>query len=104
MCNLRNHHQIDVYREGERWERDELTLDEAAEVLAISTLSVRRLIQEGRLPAQQFCKGAPWIIKIDDLGGNDVIEAADKRRGSRPPSQNSHQKHLPYEGIARWAL
>ena len=94
VCSLRNHHQIDVYREGERQERGEMTLDEAAEVLAISASSVRRLIQEGRLPAQQFCKGAPWIIKMDDLGRNDVIEAADKRRGSRPPSQNPHQKTL----------
>jgi len=94
VCSLRNHHQIDVYREGERQERGELTLDEAAEVLAISTSSVRRLIQEGRLPAQQFCKGVPWIIKMEDLGRNDVLEAADKKRGSRPSSQIPHQKTL----------
>ena len=51
-------------------------------------------VEESRLPAQQFCKGAPWIIKMDDLGRNDVIEAVDKRRGSRPPSGNPHQKTL----------
>ena len=54
----------------------------------------RRLIQEGRLPAGQFCKGAPWIIKIDDLGRQDVIEAANQRRGPRPPSENPDQKTL----------
>jgi len=91
---LRNYHQIVVYREGERQERGELTLDEAAEVLALSPSSVRRLIQEGRLPAGQFCKGAPWIIKIDDLSRQDVIEAADQRRGRRPSSENPDQKTL----------
>lgn len=94
VCTLRNYHQIDVYREGERQERGELTLDEAAEVLALSPSSVRRLIQEGQLPAGQFCKGAPWIIKIEDLGRKDVIEAADQRRGRRPPSENHDQKTL----------
>lgn len=94
VCTLRNYHRIDVYREDERQERGELTLDEAAEALALSPSSVRRLIQEGRLPAQQFCKGAPWIINMDDLGRNDVIEAAEKRRGRCPPSENPHQKTL----------
>lgn len=96
VCTLRNHHQIDVYREGERKERGELTLDEAAEVLVLSPSSVRRLIQEGRLPAQQFCKGAPWIIKMGDLGRDGVIEAADKRRGRRPSSVDPHQKTLAF--------
>jgi len=94
VCTLRNYHQIDVYREGERQERGELTLDEAAEVLALSPSSVRRLIQEDRLPARQFCKGAPWIIKSEDLGRQDVIEAADQRRGPRPSSENPDQKTL----------
>jgi hypothetical protein len=46
------------------------------------------------LSAGQFCKGAPWIIKIEDLGRKDVIEAADQRRGHRPPSENPDQKTL----------
>jgi excisionase family DNA binding protein len=94
VCTLRNRHNIDVYLEGERQERGELTLDEAAEVLELSPSTVRRLIQEGRLPAGQFCKGAPWIIKMEDLGRKDVIEAADQRRGRRPPSENPDQKIL----------
>ena len=94
VCSLRNHHQIDAYRTGERQERGELTLDEAAEALAVSPSSVRRLIRECRLPAQQFCKGAPWIIKLDDIGSKDVIEAAKKKRGRRPPPEDLHQKTL----------
>lgn len=94
VCTLRNRHNIYVYREGERQERGELTLDEATEVLELSPSTVRRLIQEGRLPAGQFCKGAPWIIRMEYLGRKDVIEAADQRRGRRPPSDNPDQKVL----------
>lgn len=94
VCSLRNNNDIDVYREGERTERGELTLDEAARVLAVSPASVRRLIQEGHIPATQFCKGAPWIIKMDDLGRENVIQAADRKRLSSPSSRNPDQKTL----------
>ena len=86
VCSLRNHHGIQVYQEGERHDRGEVTLDEAAEALAISPSSVRRLIKDGHLPAEKFCKGAPWIIKKDDLGSENVMKAADNRRGQRPSS------------------
>ena len=44
---------------GERTERGEATLDEAAKALAVSPSTVRRLIAEGVLAARQSCKGAP---------------------------------------------
>ncbi len=71
-----------------------MTLDEAAATLALSASSARRLIQDGHLPAQQFCKGAPWIIKVDDLSKKEIIQAADKRRARRPSSDNLDQKTL----------
>jgi hypothetical protein len=58
VASLRKDHNIAVYREGERAERGEVTLDEAAEALAVSPATVRRLIVEGALPANQSCKGA----------------------------------------------
>jgi len=60
VASLRKDHNIAVYRDGERAERGEATLDEAAERLAVSPATVRRLIVEGVLPASQICKGAPW--------------------------------------------
>lgn len=92
--SLRNRHGIDVYRDGERNERGEVTLDEAAATLLLSTSSVRRLIQQGKLPAHQFCKGAPWIICVDDLARSDVVQAANARRLQSPPSGNPDQKTL----------
>jgi len=92
--SLRNRHGIDVYRDGERQERGEVTLDEAATTLLLSTSSVRRLIQQGMLPAHQFCKGAPWIICVDDLTRDDVVQAANARRLYSPPSGNPSQKSM----------
>jgi len=94
VCSLRNHHEIEVYRDGERQERGECTLDEAAETLSLSPSSVRRLVAEGQLPAKQFCKGAPWIIHAVDLKREDVIEAAQARRSGSPPPENHKQKTL----------
>ncbi len=94
VCTMRNHHQIDVYREGERAERGELTLEEAAAVLTLSISSVRRLVLDGAIPAYQFCKGAPWIIKMDDLSTEDVVKSADRKRRYAPPSGNPDQKSL----------
>ena len=91
---LRSHNDIAAYREGERRERGEVTLDEAAAALTVSPSTVRRLIKDGQLAASQLCKGAPWIIKAADLERPDVKRAATARRLRRPPSGNPLQKEL----------
>lgn len=60
---FRNDHNIAVYEEGERDARGELTLEETAAMLNTSKESVRRLIANKILKAEQACSGAPWIIK-----------------------------------------
>jgi excisionase family DNA binding protein len=94
VCSLRNQQTIEPYREGERAERGEVTLDEAAMVLNVSASTVRRLIEDGTLPAQQLCKGAPWVIRSSDLERTEVSQAAQARRLRRPSSGNPHQKEL----------
>lgn len=94
VCSLRSHNDIATYREGERRERGEVTLDEAAAALSVSPSTVRRLIKDGQLAASQLCKGAPWIIKAADLERPDVKRAATARRLRRPPSGNPLQKEL----------
>jgi excisionase family DNA binding protein len=94
VCSLRSHNAIATYREGERRERGEVTLDEAAAALSVSPSTVRRLIKDGQLLANQFCKGAPWIIKAADLERADVKSAATARRLRRPPSGDPLQKVL----------
>jgi excisionase family DNA binding protein len=94
VCVLRNHRRIPPYREGERAERGELTLEEAAKVLEVSEATVRRLIKEKALPAHQLCKGAPWVIRARDLESEDARRAADARRSRRPPSGDPRQNSL----------
>jgi excisionase family DNA binding protein len=96
VCSLRNQQTIEPYREGERAERGEVTLDEAAMVLNVSASTVRRLIEDSTLPAQQLCKGAPWVIRSSDLERTEVSQAAQARRLRRPSSGNPHQKELDF--------
>ena len=94
VCSLRNQQTIEPYKDGERAERGESTLDEAAAALSVSSSTIRRLIEDGTLPAQQLCKGAPWVIRSRDLDQPNIKNAADARRLRRPPSGNPQQKEL----------
>jgi Helix-turn-helix domain len=94
VCSLRYQNEIPVYREGERAERGEVTLDEAANILAISRTMIRRLIRDRVLPAQQICQNAPWILRHDDLVLPEVRREVDGRRRRRPEPENPLQNAL----------
>jgi DNA invertase Pin-like site-specific DNA recombinase len=96
VCSLRHQHGIATYRDGERVERGEVTLNEAAEALDISLTTIRHLIEEGLLPAKHLCKNAPWIVRRADLEMPDVRREADRRRSKRPALQNLLQNSLPF--------
>ena len=91
---LRNTHGIAVYREGERAERGEVTLDEAAEILQVSRATAYRMVTNGVIPAQQLCAGAPWVIRLVDLQLDTVRRDAEARRSRRPISHNPLQNSL----------
>jgi excisionase family DNA binding protein len=91
VCFLRNHRKIPPYRDGERAERGEVTLAEAATCLGVSEATVRRLIKEKVLSANQLCKGASWVIRASDLARQTVRRAADARRQRHPPSDDPRQ-------------
>jgi excisionase family DNA binding protein len=96
VCSLRHDHKIAPYREGERADRGEVTINEAAATLAVSPSTIRRMISDGMLPAQQLCKGAPWIIRLRDLEREDVRAEAEARRLRRPTSGNPSQESLDF--------
>ncbi|MGV7219834.1 helix-turn-helix domain-containing protein, partial [Bradyrhizobium sp. UFLA05-112] len=95
VCSLRNTNGIPVYREGERAERAEATLDEAADILKVSRTTAYRMVSSGTLPARQLCGGAPWIIQLADLQRDAVCREADARRSRRPISRDPQQNLLP---------
>lgn len=94
VCSLRNNHGIAPYRDGERADRGEATLDEAAGILQVSPSTVRRMVDRGILAANQLCKGAPWVIHLSDIENNAVRREADARRLRRPASHDPRQNVL----------
>ena len=66
-CSFRNHHGIAVYREGEWAERGEITLEAAAQIMEVSVMTALRMVRHGIIKGRQLCRGAPWVIKAEDM-------------------------------------
>jgi excisionase family DNA binding protein len=94
ICSLRHQLGIAAYREGERAERGEVTLQEAAALLSVSPSTILRMINDGTLPASQLCRGAAWIIRHADLQREHVRQEAYRRRYRRPASEHHLQMDL----------
>ena len=87
---FRKDHQIAVYRDGERAERGEVILHEAATRLGVSKMTIVRLIKDGLLPAKQACVGAPYVIREVDLDLPEIRRAIAKGRAvPADPRQNT---------------
>jgi excisionase family DNA binding protein len=87
---FRNDNHIAVYHDGERAERGEVVVREAAASLAVSKMTVIRLIKDGLLPAKQVCFGAPYVIQQADLDLPAVRRAIkDGRSVSHDPRQGT---------------
>src|SRR5271154_13838 len=69
-----NTHGIAGYADGEWAERGEITLTDAAKMLDLSPLTVLRWIRAGIIPAEQYCKGAPWVIKRRSIEDPNLVE------------------------------
>jgi DNA invertase Pin-like site-specific DNA recombinase len=90
--SFRHHHGIAVYRDGEWAERGEITLEAAADILNVSPMTALRMIRRGELKGQQLCKGAPWVIKADD-----VAACGTQHRSRRPLTADPSQKIFDFE-------
>lgn len=83
--SFRGDHRIAVYKTGEREARGELTLEQAADALGTSKMTVLRMIGVGSLQGTQACKGAPWVIKANDVERPEIRAAvATLARGPLP--------------------
>jgi excisionase family DNA binding protein len=83
VCSLRSYREIEVYREGERQLRGEMTVSEVATLLQVGETTVRRMIRQKHLPATQACNKAPWILLKTDV---EQYVAARGRRASPQPT------------------
>ncbi|MFG5380587.1 helix-turn-helix domain-containing protein, partial [Yoonia sp. R2-816] len=66
------------------------TMSEAAKELGVTNHVIRRLINDGILPAKQVVDGAPYQIRTEDLQSDQVIQAL--RRKKRPCRTQSDQQ------------
>ena len=94
--SFRGDHRIAVYRDGEREERGEMTLEQVAQALQISKMSVLRMIGDKEMPAHQACKGAPWVIRQDALSRPEVQRAAQPDH-KQPRTRNPNQKTFEFQ-------
>jgi excisionase family DNA binding protein len=89
--SIRKVHGMHAFRSAEKdgvW----LTMREAAAKLGVTSHVIRRLIQDGALPAEQVVPGAPWQIEARNLEAETVLTAL-ARRGR--PCQAQAQGQLP---------
>src|SRR6202021_2388568 len=84
---FRNPHNVAVYRDGEWAERGEITLDAAAQIIGVAKMTALRIIRRGDLRGRQACKGAPWVIKTED-----VAAFGTRSSSAAPVTPNSAQQ------------
>jgi DNA invertase Pin-like site-specific DNA recombinase len=89
---FRGHHGVAVYRDGERAERGEITLDAAAEIIGVCKMTALRMIRRGDIKGRQVCTGAPWVIKAED-----VAAFAARKRSSASVTPNPAQQAFEFQ-------
>jgi hypothetical protein len=95
VCAFRNQHDIAVYRDGERADRGELTLEEAAGSLGVSPMTALRMIRSGILEGHHLCKGAPWVITAQSV--EDAKRRPLRFAAHRPLTENPDQEVLAFQ-------
>ena len=91
VSSLRRVHGIHAYRSAEK-DGEWLTMSEAAASLGVTAHAIRRLIEDGVVPAEQVVPDAPWQIRAADLQNPRVVEALAARRS---PRRADRQNELP---------
>jgi DNA invertase Pin-like site-specific DNA recombinase len=75
VCSFRSHHGIAVHRESEWAERGEITLEAAAQIMNVSVMTALRMVRHGIIKGRQVCRGAPWVIKAEDVASRRPLTA-----------------------------
>jgi excisionase family DNA binding protein len=73
VYSARHYHQLPAF--DSNYSNRLLTLQQAAEYLAVSATKIRRLIRQKKLPAEQVVPCAPWQIQLEALESEGVKRA-----------------------------
>jgi Recombinase zinc beta ribbon domain/Helix-turn-helix domain len=88
VCSFRSHHGIAVYRESEWAERGEITLQAAAQIVDVSVMTALRMVRRGIIKGRQLCRGAPWVIKVEDVAAYRKQKPSRRSLTSDPAQQS----------------
>ncbi|MYJ94551.1 MAG: serine recombinase [Proteobacteria bacterium] len=83
--SIRRVNGIDGYLSADK-QGDWYTMTQAANELGTTSHTLRRLIEDGTLPATQIVPRAPWQIRAADLHSESVAQALAQRKGPRRAS------------------
>jgi hypothetical protein len=92
VCSFRSHHGIAVHRQGEWAERGEITLAVAAQILDVSVMTALRMVRHGIINGRQLCRGAPWVIKAEDVAAYGARTTL-----PRPLTADPAQQHFDFQ-------
>jgi DNA invertase Pin-like site-specific DNA recombinase len=87
VCSFRSHHGIAVHRESEWAERGEITLEAVAQIIDVSVMTALRMVRLGIIKGRQVCRGAPWVIKAEDVAAYRAQDASRHPLTANPAQQ-----------------
>ena len=88
VCSFRSHHGIAVYRDSEWAERGEITLESAAQIMDVSVMTALRMVRRGIIKGRQPCRGAPWVIKVEEMAAYREQKPSRRSLTSDPTQQS----------------
>jgi DNA invertase Pin-like site-specific DNA recombinase len=92
VAHTRNYHQIPIFvNQGERpW----ISAAEAAKALKVGISVIHTVIKHDILPARQITKGAPWMIRGEDLQREEVKNYITQARAGKPAPRGDNTQTL----------
>jgi hypothetical protein len=87
VCSFRSHHGIAVHYESEWAERGEITLEAVAQIMDVSVMTALRMVRLGIIKGRQVCRGAPWVIKAEDVAAYRAQDASRRPLTANPAQQ-----------------
>jgi excisionase family DNA binding protein len=69
-----------------------MTLEAAAQIMDVSVMTALRMIKRCAIKGRQPCKGAPWVIKAED-----VDAYRERNPPQRPPTSNIAQRTFEFQ-------
>ena len=65
-----------------------MTLEAVAKSIDVSVMTALRMIRHGIIKGRQLCRGAPWVIKVEDMAAYRERKPSRRSLTSDPTQQS----------------